>query len=51
MKKQSIFVLVAAVLMLLAIPCIASAGISNIHCACQDTGDVLVPWDDTGSGE
>ncbi|MER1994644.1 MAG: hypothetical protein ABS897_11455 [Eubacteriales bacterium] len=50
MKKQSIFVLVAVVLLLLAIPCIASAGISNIRCTYQDTGDVLVRWDDTGSG-
>ena len=50
MKKQSIFVLAAVVLLLLAIPCIASAGISNIRCTYQDTGDVLVRWDDTGSG-
>lgn len=51
MKKQSIFVLAAVVLLLLAIPCIASAGISNIRCTYQDTGDVLVRWDDSGSGD
>lgn len=52
MKKQSIFVLVAVILLLLALPCIASAaGISNIRATMQDTGDVLLRWDDTGSGD
>ena len=50
MKKQSVFVLIAVVILLLAIPCIASAGISNLRCTMQDTGDVLLRWDDTGSG-
>lgn len=51
MKKRGIIIFLAVVVLALAIPCLASAaGITNIRATMQDTGDVMLVWDDSGSG-